>query len=178
VNSSPIPIKIFCVCGQKYAFEVWPENGRMPQPVACPVCQRDGTVVANHIIARALGAKTQVLPPASVNALINSVQSTVAPHLVQALRDAIVQELAAQRRELLSAQQAATEELTDLARRLESTQSPLIERLRAYEERVTELEKELAEQSRENRELLKIKIDALKGQIETERSTNRLKFLN
>ena len=150
----------------------------MPQPVACPVCQRDGTAVADRLIARALGAKTQPLPPAAVNALINSIQSTVAPHLVHALRDAIVQELAAQRRDLLAAQQAATTELTGLAKRLESTQAPLVERLRAYEERVTELEKELLEQSRENRELLKVKIETLKGQIEAERSVNRLKFLN
>ena len=178
MHSSPIPIKIFCVCGQKYAFEVFPENGRMPQPVACPVCKRDGTAIADRLIARALGAKTQPLPPAAVNALINSIQSTVAPQMVQALRDAIVQELAAQRRDLLAAQQAATTEITDLAKRLESTHAPLVERLRAYEERVTELEKELLEQSRENRELLKVKIETLKGQIETERSVNRLKFLN
>ena len=150
----------------------------MPQPVACPVCGRDGTVVADRLIARALGAKTQPLPPAAVNALINSIQSTAPTHLVEALKNAIVQELAAQRRELLSAQQAATKELTDLARRLENVQTPMVERLRAYEERVAELEKELLEQSRENRELLKVKIDALKGQIEVERSTNRLKFLN
>lgn len=152
----------------------------MPQPVTCPVCKRDGTVVANHLIARALGAKTQPLPPAGVNALINSIQSTVAPHMVQALRDAIVQELAAQRRELLAAQQAATTELTDLAKRLESTHAPMVERLRAYENRVAELEKELIAQSRENRELLKVKIEALKEQIEVERGngTNRLKFFN
>lgn len=152
----------------------------MPQPVACPVCKRDGTVVANQLIARALGAKTQPLPSAAVSALINSIQSTVSPHLVQALRDAIVQELAAQRRELLAAQQAATTELTDLAKRLESTHAPMVERLRAYEDRVVELEKELLEQSRENRELLKVKIETLKGQIEMERASgvNRLKFLN
>ena len=176
MHPSPIPIKIFCVCGQKYAFEVHPHAGRMPVPVACPVCQRDGTEEANHIIARVLNGQTRPLPPPSVNALLNSVQSSLAPQLVDALKDAVVQELAAQRRELLAAQQAAAAELTELARRLESVQTPLLERLRAYEQRICELEKELGEQSKENRELLKLKIDLLRDQIEAERSRSRVNF--
>jgi len=176
VNASPIPVKIYCACGQKYAFEVWPRDGRMPGPVACPVCQRDGTAEADQVISRALHGQTQPLPPASINTLLNHVQASLAPHLVEALKQAVVQELAAQRRELLSAQQTASAELTDLARRLESVQTPLLERLRAYEQRISELEKQLSEQSRENRELLKLKIDLIREQIETERTTNRLKF--
>jgi hypothetical protein len=176
VNSSPIPIKIFCACGQKYAFEVWPENGRMPAPVACPVCKRDGTDDANRIISKILNGKTQPLPPPSVNALLNAVQSSLAPHLVDALKNAVVQELAAQRRELLAAQQTAAAELTELARRLESVQAPLLERLRAYEQRIAELEKDLASQSQENRELLKMKIDLLREQVEAERTRSRINF--
>src|ERR1043165_1629377 len=38
-----LPIKVLCGCGQKYAFEVEPVNGRMPSRVACPVCGADGT---------------------------------------------------------------------------------------------------------------------------------------
>jgi len=49
-----IPIKVQCACGQKYAFDVEPVNGRMPQPVNCPVCGADGTAAANEIIARTL----------------------------------------------------------------------------------------------------------------------------
>jgi hypothetical protein len=176
VNPSPIPIKIFCACGQKYAFEVHPHEGRMPVPIACPVCKRDGTDEANRIIAKILNGKTQPLPPQSVNALLNSVQSSLAPQLVDALKNAVVQELAAQRRELLAAQQTASAELTELAQRLESVQTPLLERLRAYESRITELEKELGEQSKENRELLKLKIDLLKEQVETERAASRINF--
>jgi hypothetical protein len=171
-----IPVKIFCVCGQKYAFEVEPVHGGMPVPVACPVCHRDGTEQANQIIAKILNGKTQPLPPPSVNALLNSVQSSLEPHLVDALKHAVVQELAAQRRELLAAQQAAAAELTELAHRLESVQTPLLERLRAYEQRIAELEKDLADQSKENRELLKLKINLLREQIETERSQSRVKF--
>ncbi len=174
MNASPIPIKIFCACGQKYAFEVWPRAGRMPATVACPVCKLDGTAEADRIIHKVLNGKTQPLPPASVNALLNA--TSLAPQFVDALKDAVVQELAAQRRELLAAQQAASAELTELARRLEAVQTPLLERLRAYESRISELEKELGEQSKENRELLKLKIDLLREQIETERSSSRINF--
>jgi hypothetical protein len=176
VNPSPIPIKIYCACGQKYAFEVYPRNGAMPSRIECPACRRDGTADANRIIAKVLNGKTQPLPPPSMNALIDSVQSSLAPHLVDALKDAMVQELAAQRRQLLAAQQAASAELTSLVQRLESVQTPLLERLRAYETRITELEKDLANQSKENRELLKLKIEMLKGQVESERAANRLNF--
>jgi len=176
VNPSPIPIKIYCACGQKYAFEVWPVNGAMPARIECPVCRRDGTEDANRVIAKILNSKTQPLPPPSVNALLNAVQSSLAPHLVDALKDAVVQELAAQRRELLAAQQTASAELTALVQRLESVQTPLLERLRAYETRIVELEKDLASQSKENRELLKLKIEMLKEQVESERAANRLNF--
>jgi hypothetical protein len=169
-------VKIYCACGQKYAFEVWSVDGRMPQPVACPVCKRDGTAEAERILRQALQGKTQLLPPQNINALLTHVQSSLAPHLVDALKEAVVQELAAQRRELLFAQQAASAELTELARRLESVQAPLIERLRAYEQRITDLERELGEQSKENRELLKLKIDLIREQIEAESGNNRLKF--
>ncbi len=174
MNPSPIPIKIFCVCGQKYAFEVHPHAGQMPVPVACPVCQRDGTDEANRIISKILNGQTQPLPPPSVNALLNS--ASLAPQLVDALKSAVVQELAAQRRDLLAAQQAAAAELTNLAHRLESVQTPLLERLRAYEQRIAELEKDLADQSKENRELLKLKIDLLREQIQAERSRSRVNF--
>ena len=130
IRHRTIPVKIICACGQKYSFEVHPREGRMPVPVACPVCQRDGTADANRIIVNALNAKTRPLPPASVNALLKTVQSSLAPHFVDALKNAVVKELAMQRRELLAAQQAATAELTELAQRLEAVQTPLIERLR------------------------------------------------
>lgn len=176
IRHRQIPVKILCACGQKYAFEVRPRDGRMPWHVACPVCQRDGTGEANRIIASLLAADPRTLPPPGVISVLNSVQSSLAPHLVDALKDAVVQELAGQRRELLAAQQAAAAELTELARRLEAVQTPLLERLRAYEQRIGELEKDLADQSKENRELLKLKIDLLREKIESERSVNRINF--
>lgn len=47
-----MPIKIECECGQHYAFDVEPVNGRMPAQVACPSCGIDGTTTANDTIAR------------------------------------------------------------------------------------------------------------------------------
>ncbi len=57
-----IPVKIFCVCGQKYAFEIEPLNGRMPFAVECPACGEDGTPQANQFITRLLNSTTQLLP--------------------------------------------------------------------------------------------------------------------
>jgi hypothetical protein len=177
VKPFQLTIKIFCVCGQKYAFEVQPQAGHMPVPVECPVCHVDGTNEANRLIERELSA-TPKLPPPSVNSLLNAAQSSLAPQMVEALKDAVVQELAAQRRELLAAQEAATAELAAIARRLEAVQAPLLERLRAYEQRVAELEAELNLQSKENRELLKMKIEMLREQVAAERGRahSRLRF--
>jgi hypothetical protein len=171
-----IPVKIICRCGQKYAFDVYPVNGRMSAPVFCPACGCEGTVEANQFIARILRGKTQPLPPAGVTTVLTAVEPELAPHLVEALKDAVVQELAGQRRELLAAQQAATAELTELARKLEAVQTPMLERLRAYEARISELEKMLSEQTEENRELLKLKIEMLRNQIESERERSRINF--
>jgi hypothetical protein len=46
-------IKVQCDCGQKFKFDVEPENGRMPWEVTCPVCGLSGTDKANWIIAHA-----------------------------------------------------------------------------------------------------------------------------
>jgi hypothetical protein len=48
-------IKIVCDCGQKYIFEVDPDNGLMPASVNCPACGADGTQEANEIL-------TQIFP--------------------------------------------------------------------------------------------------------------------
>jgi hypothetical protein len=58
-----IPIKIQCGCGQRYAFDVEPVNGRMSSAVACPVCGMDGTAAANEMIAQTLAAQPAAAPP-------------------------------------------------------------------------------------------------------------------
>ena len=60
-----IPIKVECGCGQHYAFDVEPVNGRMPSTVACPTCGADGTDTANDQITRQLAAQPVVASVAS-----------------------------------------------------------------------------------------------------------------
>ena len=60
-----IAVKVQCGCGQRYAFDVEPVHGRMPSPVACPVCGADGTGAANQIIAQALPAPPAPAPVAA-----------------------------------------------------------------------------------------------------------------
>jgi hypothetical protein len=228
-----VAIKIICGCGQKYAFNVYPLNGRMPAPVQCPVCGMDGTAVANEAIARTLGAQPAPQPAPALNnpaamegkkgnwkwwqhllagwrgsrpiastgtagselsvpddvwrqrALMAELRAeqaqvaigaSLAPHLAQALKEALVQELAVQRRELLQAQQIAAAEIAQLTHHLDELRAPIQERLRSYEMRIQELEKELAARNEENRELLKLKIDMLRRQLEIESTRNRMEF--
>jgi len=98
----------------------------------------------------------------------HTTNSSLAPEVAQAVREAVVQELAAQRRELLLAHQAATEEIAALVRRLDELQVPMQERLHTYETRIQTLEKELAIRTQENRELLKLKIETTRQQLQAE----------
>jgi hypothetical protein len=61
-----ISIKIQCRCGQRYAFDVEPVNGRMPSSVSCPACGTNGTDAANDVIAQSLATKAEVPPPAGL----------------------------------------------------------------------------------------------------------------
>jgi hypothetical protein len=108
----------------------------------------------------------------------NIIQTELAPQLAQVIKDALVQELAAQRHELLSAQQCAAAEIADLVRRLDRLQAPMHERLRIYETQIQQLEKELAARTEENRELLKMKIEMIRHQLESERARGRVDFTN
>jgi hypothetical protein len=77
-----ISIKVQCVCGQKYAFEVELVNGRMPQPVQCPSCGADGTAAANEIIALTLTAPRPILSvnrPATSSSAVIPAQAPKAP---------------------------------------------------------------------------------------------------
>ncbi len=237
-----VNIKIICSCGQKYSFDVYPLNGRMPAPVQCPICGMDGTAAANELMARTLD--TQPAPPAPQPApvlklkrstpdggqhqdpdvvkdawkwcqdflhdlrpptttgnpggkltvaddiwrrraleaerraeeAVAAARADLAPQLAKVLREALVQELAIQRKELLQAQQIAIVEIAQLSQHLDELKVPMQERLRSYEARIQELEKELSARSEENRELLRLKIEMVRHQIEVERSRNRMTF--
>jgi 7TM-HD extracellular len=100
----------------------------------------------------------------------SAVPTDLAPYLAQVLRDAVVQGLAAQRVELLQVQQNAATEIAELVQRLDQLQAPMQIRLRTYEVRIEELQKLLAERTEENHELLKLKIEMIRRQLEAERT--------
>src|SRR6266481_740327 len=66
-NLTMVPIKIQCECGQRYAFEIEPVNGRMPSAVTCPSCGADGTAAANVAIAQ---SQQQAAAPAATGATL------------------------------------------------------------------------------------------------------------
>jgi hypothetical protein len=103
-----------------------------------------------------------------------TISPELAPFLAQTLKEAVVQGLAAQRAELLEAQRMAAVEISELVQRLDRLQAPMQERLRAYQDRIQELQKELTQRNEENRELLKMKIEMMRQQIETERGRVKL----
>jgi hypothetical protein len=103
-----------------------------------------------------------------------TISPELAPFLAQTLKEAVVQGLAAQRAELLEAQRMAAVEIAELVQRLDRLQAPMQERLRAYQDRIQELQKELTQRTEENRELLKMKIEMMRQQIETERGRVKL----
>lgn len=74
-----IPVKIQCECGQRYAFDVEPVNGRMSSSVACPACGADGTAAANEMIALSLAAQPDVAP--SVGVRLRTVATTPTAHV-------------------------------------------------------------------------------------------------
>jgi hypothetical protein len=116
------------------------------------------------------------LLPACINNLPS--QNPIASYadLAQVVREALVQELAVQRRELLVAQQIAAAEITGLVQRLDELQMTMRERVQAYELQIQKLEKELAARAAENHELLQLKIEMIRQQLEMERTRNRMDF--
>lgn len=105
-----------------------------------------------------------------------ALKASLAPQLAESLKEAVVQGLAAQRSELLKAQHSAALEISDLVQRLDELKAPMQDRLRSYEDRIHELEKDLAERNEENRELLKLKIEMTRRQLEAERARSRVDF--
>jgi hypothetical protein len=105
-----------------------------------------------------------------------ALRASLAPQLAESLKEAVVQGLAAQRSELLKAQQGAALEISELVHRLDELKAPIQERLHSYESRIHELERDLAERNEENRELLKMKIEMTRRQLEAERARSPVNF--
>ncbi|HEV2694820.1 MAG TPA: hypothetical protein VG347_18140 [Verrucomicrobiae bacterium] len=164
----------------------------VPKPVVIPTASPATPTSRGHIgwlILVLAGISIGALLFAGWQALVGRKQSATAPapastamtlaqpadqvaNMAQGLRDAIMQELAWQRRELLISQQAAAEEISSLVRRLDDLQLPMQDRERTYEARIKALEEELAARTEENRELLKLKLESVRRQLQTERAAN------
>ena len=103
-------------------------------------------------------------------------QTELAPQLVQIVRQAFVQELAGQRRALLVAQQTAAAEVIRLVHRMDALQVVMQERLQTYETQIRNLEAELTARTEENRQLIRLKIQMIRHQVEAESSAKRIEF--
>lgn len=103
-------------------------------------------------------------------------QTELAPQLVQIVRQAFVQELAGQRHDLLVAQQTAATEVIRLVHRMDALQVAMQERLRTYEAQIQTLEAELTARTEENRQLIRLKIQMIRHQVETESGVKRIEF--
>ncbi len=74
-----IPIKIHCECGQRYAFDVEPVDGRITSTVACPACGADGTIATNAIIAQNIQPQPAVIPKPAVRLNVATHAPTIQP---------------------------------------------------------------------------------------------------
>ena len=72
-------IKIECGCGQRYAFDVEPVDGRMPYTVACPICGADGTGAANEVIAQSVQPLAVAAAPGARSGIVAAPFRAAAP---------------------------------------------------------------------------------------------------
>lgn len=171
---------MICGCGQKYSVDVYPSNGRMRRPSNA----RSAAWTALPPPRKSWPARSapnpgpqpcRFNPPPSAagkaGGKLTSAKNELAPRLAQALKETRAQELAVHRKELFQAQQIAIAELVQLTHRLDELKVPMQERPRSYERRIQELEMEWAARSGETRELLKLKIERVRHQLEIEAST-------
>lgn len=87
-------------------------------------------------------------------------------HQVTALlKEKLVLHLLASRREGQLAQQQASEEVEEMTKRLERIRAPLQEKMHAYERRIAELEQDLERMGKQNRDLIRAKIEMTKQRI-------------
>jgi hypothetical protein len=96
------------------------------------------------------------------------------PHLAGWMMKEVIQRFLTQRSEIVSLQEKAEKEVSELAQRLEGIHTPLEERLRAYERRIAQLEAELESKGEQNQELIQAKIKSTREKLKGERSREPL----
>jgi hypothetical protein len=100
-------------------------------------------------------------------------QTDLAPQILQVVRQAFIHELSGQRRDLLMAQQIAASEVVTLVQRMDALQVAMQDRLRAYEAKIQQLEADLIARKEENRQLIRLKIQMLRHQVDLETTPQR-----
>jgi hypothetical protein len=71
-------IKIQCSCGTRYKFDTEPVQERLPGPVFCPICNAEGTLVANRIIQEKL-EEERLSKSVQLHVVAEPIEEEVAP---------------------------------------------------------------------------------------------------
>jgi len=141
--------------------------------VSCPSCQETIVLPASQVAAVVASAEAwrqrALAAEARADHANAAIRSGALVQFARLAKDRFIGGLLRHRRQLLDAQQTATEEMSQFERRLDELQAPLKERLHVYEQRIAELEEAIAAKGEENRQLIEAKIQTTRKQMETER---------
>jgi len=99
-------------------------------------------------------------------------RSALVPKFLQWLKSQGVQNLIAQREELITTQKLAETELARLEQMLAEMHAPIQERIKAYEQRILELEQALKAKGEESHELIETMIRLTRQKLEAERQAS------
>lgn len=145
----------------RFLFAARKETALVPLP-GSPL--RPGLAAAEpEWLDRALSAEQRA------RELAAGARSALVPKFLQWLKSQGVQNLIAQREELLTTQKLAELELTRLEQMLVEIHAPIEERIRAYEQRIGELEQALKAKGEESHELIETMIRLTRQKLEAER---------
>ena len=97
-----------------------------------------------------------------------AMRAELRPHFLQWLKEKLVRGLLADRSRLMSTQEQAEQDLTELEARLAKLHAPMEQRLQLYQQRIAELESELAAKGQESRDLIRAKIQLTRRRLEAE----------
>lgn len=131
-----------------------PERAGEPTPLGTP----DGQWLDRALLAEQRARE-----------LAESARSALVPKFMHWLKSQGVQNLIAQREELLSTQKLAEIELARLEQVLAEMQAPIQERIKAYEQRIADLEQALKAKGEESHELIQTMIRLTRQKLEAER---------
>jgi len=141
--------------------------------VSCPSCDENIVIPAEAVENLSAGTpawqQRALAAEQRAERAHAAIRAGVLPHFTLWLKQKFVRRLVAERQQMVDAQKSAASELAEMEQRLDEVHAPLQERLLAYEKRIAELEKSLAAKGEENRELLRVRIQLTRQQLERER---------